>query len=704
MKLFDVDWERVLRELPRWFALPHAARHRLLEALEPHGYISAERFGSELPAITASGMALHDANRGRVWAAPDHRELLKVLRAMNRHRVFDAPDHEALMRYLADHFTSEDIDRLGRQFQGGYGFVSRQTLAPRLAFSGWVADLLDARGQEGLAAWGDERGWRAATTKHPGDTLRSLERLQTLARELAPHTHGMPLRGLLAERDGRDRAAFADALYAGLATGVVYAGLRGRDLEPLVGLWPRVAEELARPPATKPGPVVPVEHFTLAIGMEDMTTVLATIAAAPLRVRADDLAVFARARTTIETRLAALPQWAAQLFISDRWTRVDEAARELEVYRFAVIREHDGNPHLTVTPKGKHWLALDAHDRLAALIDPLRASKEENPRGGFDVGRADSFFPFALPFYHIPESLRLRRALTAAFLEAVDDFIPLEGFLDYAAREANPFLELQNSKGRYPSGMEYATVGDPREGARNLWRNSLAQFLVIRLLRLGGASVGRTETGALCFKLTDVGRYLLADTNRFEYGSPGSAEIIVQPNFDVVFLGAAPAIEATLARFAERVGATPGLAFKITRASVLAAAEAGATADDILVALREASSKPIPKNVEKEIAGWVASMRRARVRAIEVIECDDEETAHRVAQLLGAKVRRLTPTLFELTGETRAARAAMLKRLRAAGVFLEEDIRRTSRKATHSRRFTEAPAEEEEEFPMSPLE
>jgi hypothetical protein len=419
--------------------------------------------------------------------------------------------------------------------------------------------------------------------------------------------------------------------------------------------------------------------------MEDMTTLLATVVAAPVRVRADDMAVFARARTAIEPRLVALPPWAAHLVVSDRLSRVDEAARELLVHAFVQIREHDNSPHLTATAKGKQWLALSPHERLASLIDPVRNAKEENPPGAYDVRHGGGFFPFVLPFIQVPKSLRLRHALTNALLEATTDFIPLEGFLDHAAREANPLLELLHSTTPIASSFMYSGSGDPRQDYRNLWRNMLVQFLITRLLRFGGASIGRLATGALCFALTDVGRYILGTTDAFEYGSNAVADIVVQPNFDIVFLGSAPSAEAAIARFAERVGATPGIAFKITRKSVLAAAEGGTTTDEMLGALRGVSSKPIPRNVEKELTGWMGSVRRARLRTIEVIECDGDETAERIVALLGPKALRLTPTAFELPGATPSTRGTMIKRLRAGGVFLEDATTRAPKKAKGGR-------------------
>ena len=156
-------------------------------------------------------------------------------------------------------------------------------------------------------------------------------------------------------------------------------------------------------------------------------------------------------------------------------------------------------------------------------------------------------------------------------------------------------------------------------------------------------------------------------------------------------MGAAPGTEAIIARFAERVGAAPGLAFRITRKSVMTAAEAGATTEAVLDALTRASARPIPQNVRREISGWMALVRRATLRATHLIECPDEDTAARVTAALGPKARRITPTLIEVTVNTAAQRSALTKQLRAGGVFLSDVEGRADAEAPRPRRVRGVP-------------
>ena len=695
MKLFDVDWANVLAQIPRWTALPHPARRVILDELKTHGYVQGYRFGEHLDDVIASGIPEFDPIRNRTWVGEEQRELVKVLRAMRRHQVFESPSHGALIKYLEEHFTNQEIGNLGASVDGAYyGYVTRQMLASRIAFAGWVSDLLDAHDDQALAVWGESRGLRASpSADNPITVLRNLRQL---AKRVATSHEGVPLPELLAQLRKTDIVSFAEALHVGLATGVIFAGMRSDDLEPMVGLWPDVVRELTRPPATPPSATVPVEQFALAVVMEDMTTLLATIVASPVRVRANDGAVFASARREIEMRLVHLPPWAAHLFVNDRSTRVDVAASELDARGYIEMQSQGGNPHLHATAEAGRWLSLTPRERLASLIDPVRQSKDINPSGAWDYSRAEGFFPFFLPYSKAPKGLSLRDDLTKMFLGLSGGFVPLEGFLDYAEREANPFFALPQSVAReFRSWLYGGHSADLRENFRKLWRDMLKQFLVMRLIGFGGASIGRLENDSLSFALTDAGRYLLGATEDFEYGSTDVGDVVVQPNFDIVFLGAAPGKEATLGRFAQRVGAAPGLVFRITRASVLGAAEAGASADDIIGALRQASSKSLPKNVEREIIGWVSAVRRGRLRVMEVIECADEETADRVIALLGAKAQRITSMIIEVSAASSSARLAMIRKLRAGGVFLESTIRDAAPRSTRRRRRKEDWEDEE---------
>ncbi len=694
MKLFDVRWNTVLRELPRFSMLSLEARRVLLEALKTSGYAPGAQFGAQRDEIIASGIPTFDAEKNRLLLAEEHRELLKVLRAMGRHVVFDDPSIPALVNYLQEHFTNEDINQLGGNTVGtAYGHVNAFTLAQGAAFAGWPGELLAAARDADLLAWGTARGIPSTAI----DGLSQLRALKTLVQKLLGVQRPVPLSVWYTKLPASARATFASALHLGLRTAVLFAGLRRADLEPMIGLWPAAAEELLRPPAIKPTSVVPVEQFEAAIWMEDMTAVMATVVASPIRVRANDMSVFARTQVEISARLVPVPAWAAPMAIGPHQSRVDAAAGALNWRKWVRVQPQQ-HPQLTSTPAGVKWLALSPHDRLATLLAPMRASKARNPPGAYEMqGDDGGFFPYSMPYHREPKGVQLRDALTTTFLELGEGFYLLEPFLDYAARSANPFFALPRDVLNELQRHVYFGGVDPRAGFLSLWRNAMSGFLFGRLVAYAGATLGRMQDGAICFALTDIGRYLLGAKEHFSYGVAGVADIVVQPNFDVVFLGAAPSLEATVARVAERVGVAPGLVFRITRASIMRAAESGLTTDAVLATLRDASSKPVPQNVQREIAGWMSAVRRAQLRVMQVIDCGNDETANRVVALLGARAKRLTSSVIELPTATPSARTALIKKLRAGGVFVDDQTSKDIVSPPKRRRAAPVWSEDEDE-------
>ena len=157
----------------------------------------------------------------------------------------------------------------------------------------------------------------------------------------------------------------------------------------------------------------------------------------------------------------------------------------------------------------------------------------------------------------------------------------------------------------------------------------------------------------------------------FDYGHDHDAQgqLVVQPNFDVVFLSPSPLAEAALARFAERKGRGVGALFVITKKSILSAAGNGMTATQVLDGLERLSAKPIPANVAREIAGWFDQCRRITVCSAVLIHCFDADTAARVVAASGKQAVALTDTVVELADAQ--AENELLRKLHGLGIFTQ---------------------------------
>jgi hypothetical protein len=199
----------------------------------------------------------------------------------------------------------------------------------------------------------------------------------------------------------------------------------------------------------------------------------------------------------------------------------------------------------------------------------------------------------------------------------------------------------------------------------------LYQLLMERLIALGGVQLGRSGD-RLVVRRTPVGAYMTGATSAWRYDdAPAGDVLVVQPNFDIVFLAPEPSAEAALARFAERVGHGVGTLFRLTRASVFEAAAAGLTADELIGTLQRLGRSDVPANVAAEVRGWFDRTRRVTRRRTTIVECPDEETALRVLAAAGKRGRRLGPTVVELPGRT--AFGAVDRKLKTEGIFPQDE-------------------------------
>jgi hypothetical protein len=216
------------------------------------------------------------------------------------------------------------------------------------------------------------------------------------------------------------------------------------------------------------------------------------------------------------------------------------------------------------------------------------------------------------------------------------------------------------------------------EELRQAWAAVLDNYLRAFLIPLGGVEFGTLPGDRFCFRLTEVGRFVLGLTDQFScrtLDGAADAEIVVQPNFEIVFLSPSPVAEATLARCADRARRTApaqrgvGALFKLTKASIFAAAATGMTAEQVISTLSTLSKKPLPANVQREIEGWFQQCRRVTIGHAALIRCPDADTAARVVSASGRSATLLTDTIVEL--HEPHSQPALVKKLRTLGIFVQ---------------------------------
>jgi Helicase conserved C-terminal domain len=673
------SWPDALAWLPRWEALSPAARAAWLTIKpSPGAGPLPPRFADEL---MEAGLMTPPGPKGTHYRlAAEARPLLRVMRAMSRVPVFDLKAG-AVEAYLREHFTNDQISLLEGD-PHAYGWGSRAAeLAERASSVEWIQLLLEMRDADAARAWEAPR--RPYNEPQLLADPRTLPALQRLVRALKDQPEGVPLRRvheLLADVDPAHRAA---AVAAGARYLFLFPALRGTGLEAWIGLLPQVAARMGPPPAA-PEPVQAAETFEAPFRLADMTAVMVEAATEPIPIRASDASLYVRAQKEVASRLVSLPGWARGVLVAASEEEQDDADAEPVADRIAsavslltslkLVQMHSsgGRHRLGLTRTGERWLALGESGRLREVLDAYRTSAQRVPGSWYgDTGNAD-FFGARLPFSLPEKGLDLRQALADAFLSVpAGTMVPVAEFALYHAQLRNPLL----ASGAMPRRDRWGNrLPGSRESWEAAWAALLAGFLFLRLVPFAGARLGRLEGDRVAFGLTEAGRYLLGERDDFEVApEPGGGEVVVQPDFEIVFLAPAPRAEAELGRIAERTGAGVGALFRLTRASVLRAAEQGMTAAQVLATLESVSRSGVPANVARQVQDWIKAVRTIRIAPAVLVDCPDAETAGRVQSLGGAHVTAVTPTLLRLDADAKT-RAALVKRLRERGIFVESGV------------------------------
>ena len=652
MRLLQIDWKRFLALLPQWDALPPKLRLDWLQMQPSESYTVVRH--REARALIDGGW-LARAGGDHYELPRRRRHFHRVLRTLARVPVLDGyakDNRQVLIDYLGEHYTLRDCAALGRS-----GAVTeRAEIADEMDREEWVGDFLQGQGRPGGAPGGATQRWRRAP---PAAVAAARKLIETVLEHEAP----VALVDLLASPEGADASWLRSALEFGCKEALLLVCLDG-DSRPFVGVWraPSAGKAPAPAPQFDGRPL-----FCRPLVIDDMVTLLVEATAAPPRIKADKHALFARARDSIGGALAPLPGW-----IRDdegplaRNVRVDAAAyyaRRLGLAAAAGERGKDLS--LVVTERGRRWLTCTAPERLKQVVDAVcdGSNGGEDDAGTWEAGV--DYLPFdpSLEYAWVP-GVDCRDAIVDAFRSVADaDAVSLDHFLRRDCRRHNPLHAL--------SVLPYV---DHQDLERN-WDSAVLAFFNRRLIALGAVALGPLTDGQLGFRLTSVGRYLLGETEQFELDVlDETGDVLVQPNFEIVFL--APSLDAQLRARAIAEPTTAlqgpesvGTLFVLSRESVQRAVSAGQNAEQVVTSLRELSKHPLPDNVEHQVAAWAAEVRWIEVRPAVVVECGDAETAARVLAAAGKAGRGLSATMVELLAGTRLT-AAQRKKLMAAGIFV----------------------------------
>jgi len=319
---------------------------------------------------------------------------------------------------------------------------------------------------------------------------------------------------------------------------------------------------------------------------------------------------------------------------------------------------------LRATPAVLDWLRLPRTERLRALLDAWVESAWDELAALYHI-RAQRPYSRDLPaarraLLELLEQLPTREWLELdAFIAEVKRVAP-----DYARPHGDYFRWGLQGPNRLPLGgfVNWERV----EGAQ------IRAVLDHSLRWLGLIDSGIDNQRSASFRLNAYGAALLR-------GEPAPDEIpeeplVVQPNFDVLVPAHASLYARfQLGRFAEQRGNDTADVYRLTRRSLLAAAERGVDVDEIAKFLEEQTGRPVPQNVSATFYEWAGRYGQLTLRRGFVLQAEDAallEQARRDQRVRMPQAEQLSERAW-LVREGDAAELA--ERLRKAGYGLAAD-------------------------------
>ncbi len=729
MKLFDLDWLDFFQRLGVWNRLALRTR-RVLSRLKPAKTVNAKEFGDDLQLLADAKFLMVYIERQRAKLHKDCHPFARAIRAMCRHDVLGQPDAATLQNYIEDHFTRAEQDALspsGRNYRSNIRDLASDALS-----IAWLEDFLSLKNLEQAKEWESLRlrtryYYQNASIGVIIESSEALTATQSIIRQLMSSTEPVLFGDLPVWFKDLSLPLLATATYAGIRYMLLFPSMRHGDMTPMINVWPTIPQRLHRPKPKPPRTVTPDQSFHCAYLMEDMTTVLVCASGEPPRVRGSDQALFAKAQKQLESNLTSVPEWLSQVDGCTSGKRVQAAVEFLQGLRFIETRGTQGKDlRLEPTAEARDWLGMSSRDRLKSILDRLKPDQSRNQQAGLpakhrnmpgdvgfdmdDVGDAARFardmlvlaeldddddddYDWDAPFTSYDYDHRLRflprtvswgvdpvldLGIPAALIDTYGSlarrrFVQFSQFVEYHMQQANPLLSRRPGAKPLELHIGWSRRTPTDEEAEDLWGQLLVDFFRLRLLPLGGVQVGlEGEAAALCISLTDAGRYLLDMTKDFDYGqhSDQQGHIVVQPNFDIVFLSPAPLAEATIARFADRKATGTGTLFKITKKSIFTAASCNMTHEQVLGTLRDLCTKAIPTNVTREVRDWFDQCGRVAIKTTLLIRCPNARIATRVLEAGGKKLTPISDTVVELAD--RKFKTPLVNKLKETGVFVDQ--------------------------------
>ena len=434
MKHFPSSWETFFGQVALWGGLSVAARRAFLDGLRPGLSLAAAPGSPAVDELRGAGFLSDSQGSTAVRIDEALVGFHQMMKALEAHPLFVGPvgpDQPALCSYLAEHYSQKERSALHESIALLPNDLPR--VARLVSSVEWLEEFL---------------------AREKSEPARDLVRFFMEQRDR------VPVRDLEEYFPSLGRVAIGAALSACLRRAVVFLGLRGEDLEPLVGIWPAAARRLHRLAVVlAPRPVAAAHAFHHPWLVEDMTTVLLAARTEPIRVRRGDERPFSRFVEDTAARLLSFPAWLETFTAVTLETRIDLALRGLRVAGFlGPSAQAEATVSLRPRTGWQEWALAPLADRVRTLAQSL-SQGGRGPDGIFDLldeGRG--------PDEEAPPAGMLRTVLQAFSSVPTASFIRFTDFAEYQAAIGGPSGATAGSR---PRGARARPIFSPAPPGAN---------------------------------------------------------------------------------------------------------------------------------------------------------------------------------------------------------------------------------------------
>ena len=205
------------------------------------------------------------------------------------------------------------------------------------------------------------------------------------------------------------------------------------------------------------------------------------------------------------------------------------------------------------------------------------------------------------------------------------------------------------------------------------WYRELSSFIINWVIPFGLINLGKMQdANSYAISVNTIGKYFLGEIETLpKIEAPSESSILVQPNFEIVFMGPDPAAEVQIGQFSDRLSSGVGTLFKISHSSILKSTSIGFDAEYVLKTLKNLSEKPVPSNVKEQIKNWSAQCRMVSIKKRVLFTCPDKETALKIKASGKDKVEQISDTVIAVADSKFAKTLA--KKLEAKGIFKKSE-------------------------------